>query len=233
MQSRGWTVSWLGTPTAWRTASCRRAASAMDTITFSGAARQGPGAHADRRAAPARRVLELPADRAAAPRERGARHGRLRLLSGRHDGLAARQAARAGERRRAPAAQQQGAAAGGRPRRVRLRRRGDEAAQARRRHRQPGARRDRSDCRLRRSASPAAAARCACSWSAAASGAKVLNDTLPQALALLDAAQRPQVTHQTGAAQLDAVRTAYAQAGRPPRCCRSSTTWRSAWPTAT
>ena len=44
-------------------------------------------------------------------------------------------------------------------------------------------------------------------------GAKVLNDTLPQALALLDATQRPQVTHQTGAAQLDAVRTAYAQAG--------------------
>jgi len=46
-------------------------------------------------------------------------------------------------------------------------------------------------------------------------GAKVLNDTLPQALALLDAAQRPSVTHQTGAAQLDAVRAAYAQAGLP------------------
>jgi UDP-N-acetylglucosamine--N-acetylmuramyl-(pentapeptide) pyrophosphoryl-undecaprenol N-acetylglucosamine transferase len=44
-------------------------------------------------------------------------------------------------------------------------------------------------------------------------GAKVLNDTLPQALLLLDVAQRPQVTHQTGTAQLDAVRAAYAQAG--------------------
>jgi UDP-N-acetylglucosamine--N-acetylmuramyl-(pentapeptide) pyrophosphoryl-undecaprenol N-acetylglucosamine transferase len=46
-------------------------------------------------------------------------------------------------------------------------------------------------------------------------GAQVLNDTLPQALALLDAAQRPSVTHQTGAAQLDAVRAAYADAGLP------------------
>jgi UDP-N-acetylglucosamine--N-acetylmuramyl-(pentapeptide) pyrophosphoryl-undecaprenol N-acetylglucosamine transferase len=45
-------------------------------------------------------------------------------------------------------------------------------------------------------------------------GAKVLNDTLPQALALLDAALRPQVTHQTGSAQLDAVRAAYAQVGQ-------------------
>jgi UDP-N-acetylglucosamine--N-acetylmuramyl-(pentapeptide) pyrophosphoryl-undecaprenol N-acetylglucosamine transferase len=44
-------------------------------------------------------------------------------------------------------------------------------------------------------------------------GAKVLNDTVPQALALIDAAQRPQVTHQTGPAQLDAVRAAYGAAG--------------------
>lgn len=42
-------------------------------------------------------------------------------------------------------------------------------------------------------------------------GARVLNETLPQALALLDAAQRPAVTHQTGAANLEAVRAAYAQ----------------------
>ena len=46
-------------------------------------------------------------------------------------------------------------------------------------------------------------------------GAKVLNDTLPQALALLDAARRPQVTHQTGEAQLAAVREAYANAKLP------------------
>ena len=40
-------------------------------------------------------------------------------------------------------------------------------------------------------------------------GAKALNDCLPQALALLDAAQRPQVTHQTGPAQYAAVTEAY------------------------
>jgi UDP-N-acetylglucosamine--N-acetylmuramyl-(pentapeptide) pyrophosphoryl-undecaprenol N-acetylglucosamine transferase len=44
-------------------------------------------------------------------------------------------------------------------------------------------------------------------------GAKVLNDTLPQALALLAPDQRPLVVHQTGALQRDAVREAYAAAG--------------------
>ena len=44
-------------------------------------------------------------------------------------------------------------------------------------------------------------------------GAQVLNSTLPQALALLNQAQRPHITHQTGAAQLDSVRAAYAAAG--------------------
>ena len=44
-------------------------------------------------------------------------------------------------------------------------------------------------------------------------GAQVLNQTLPAAIALLDAQQRPQVTHQTGAAHADAVRAAYGQAG--------------------
>jgi UDP-N-acetylglucosamine--N-acetylmuramyl-(pentapeptide) pyrophosphoryl-undecaprenol N-acetylglucosamine transferase len=44
-------------------------------------------------------------------------------------------------------------------------------------------------------------------------GAQVLNITVPAALALLPAAQRPQVTHQTGSAQVDAVRAAYAAAG--------------------
>jgi len=46
-------------------------------------------------------------------------------------------------------------------------------------------------------------------------GAQVLNSTLPAALALLPAAQRPVVTHQTGVAQADAVRAAYAAAGIP------------------
>jgi len=44
-------------------------------------------------------------------------------------------------------------------------------------------------------------------------GAQVLNQTVPAALALLPAEQRPLVVHQTGAKQLDAVRAAYAQAG--------------------
>ena len=46
-------------------------------------------------------------------------------------------------------------------------------------------------------------------------GAQVLNRTLPAALALLPAAARPHVTHQTGAADADAVRAAYAAAGVP------------------
>jgi UDP-N-acetylglucosamine--N-acetylmuramyl-(pentapeptide) pyrophosphoryl-undecaprenol N-acetylglucosamine transferase len=44
-------------------------------------------------------------------------------------------------------------------------------------------------------------------------GAKVLNETLPEALALLAPIERPQVTHQTGAAHLDSVRQRYAALG--------------------
>ena len=44
-------------------------------------------------------------------------------------------------------------------------------------------------------------------------GAQVLNATLPAALALLPAAQRPLVVHQTGGLQADTVREAYADAG--------------------
>ena len=43
-------------------------------------------------------------------------------------------------------------------------------------------------------------------------GAKALNDCVPQALALMPAAQRPQVTHQTGLSQQAAVAAAYQQA---------------------
>jgi UDP-N-acetylglucosamine--N-acetylmuramyl-(pentapeptide) pyrophosphoryl-undecaprenol N-acetylglucosamine transferase len=43
-------------------------------------------------------------------------------------------------------------------------------------------------------------------------GAKALNDCVPQALALLDAAMRPSVTHQTGQANHAAVQAAYQQA---------------------
>jgi UDP-N-acetylglucosamine--N-acetylmuramyl-(pentapeptide) pyrophosphoryl-undecaprenol N-acetylglucosamine transferase len=44
-------------------------------------------------------------------------------------------------------------------------------------------------------------------------GAQALNQVLPQALALMAPAQRPVVLHQTGPAQLDAVRAAYSAAG--------------------
>lgn len=44
-------------------------------------------------------------------------------------------------------------------------------------------------------------------------GAKALNEIVPQALALIPAAQRPLVLHQSGAAQIDALRANYARAG--------------------
>ena len=44
-------------------------------------------------------------------------------------------------------------------------------------------------------------------------GAKALNDTVPQALALIPEAQRPQVIHQSGAKQIDALRANYLAAG--------------------
>jgi UDP-N-acetylglucosamine--N-acetylmuramyl-(pentapeptide) pyrophosphoryl-undecaprenol N-acetylglucosamine transferase len=44
-------------------------------------------------------------------------------------------------------------------------------------------------------------------------GAKVLNETLPAALRQMPPSQRPHVTHQTGGAHIDAVRSAYREAG--------------------
>jgi UDP-N-acetylglucosamine--N-acetylmuramyl-(pentapeptide) pyrophosphoryl-undecaprenol N-acetylglucosamine transferase len=44
-------------------------------------------------------------------------------------------------------------------------------------------------------------------------GAQVLNETLPRALAQLAPGERPRVTHQTGGAQFESVRAAYAAAG--------------------
>ncbi|MYM30843.1 undecaprenyldiphospho-muramoylpentapeptide beta-N-acetylglucosaminyltransferase [Duganella sp. CY15W] len=44
-------------------------------------------------------------------------------------------------------------------------------------------------------------------------GAKALNDSLPAALALIPEGQRPQVTHQSGKKNIDALRAAYQQAG--------------------
>ena len=44
-------------------------------------------------------------------------------------------------------------------------------------------------------------------------GAQVLNETVPRALALLPEARRPRVTHQSGAAHIEALAAAYAGAG--------------------
>jgi UDP-N-acetylglucosamine--N-acetylmuramyl-(pentapeptide) pyrophosphoryl-undecaprenol N-acetylglucosamine transferase len=44
-------------------------------------------------------------------------------------------------------------------------------------------------------------------------GARVLNETLPKALALIEPSQRPQVVHQTGALNRDDVKAAYAASG--------------------
>lgn len=49
-------------------------------------------------------------------------------------------------------------------------------------------------------------------------GAKVFNDLLPQALALIPAAQRPQLVHQAGAKQIDALKANYAAAGVAADC---------------
>ncbi|NUZ08926.1 undecaprenyldiphospho-muramoylpentapeptide beta-N-acetylglucosaminyltransferase [Piscinibacter koreensis] len=46
-------------------------------------------------------------------------------------------------------------------------------------------------------------------------GARVLNENVPAAIALLDAGERPEITHQTGEADRAAVTQAYARAGVP------------------
>ena len=49
-------------------------------------------------------------------------------------------------------------------------------------------------------------------------GAQALNETVPRALALIPAAVRPHVLHQTGRQHIDAVKSAYANAGVAARC---------------
>ena len=49
-------------------------------------------------------------------------------------------------------------------------------------------------------------------------GARALNEIVPQALALIPAAQRPVVTHQSGASQIDALRANYEAAGVQADC---------------
>ena len=49
-------------------------------------------------------------------------------------------------------------------------------------------------------------------------GATALNELVPKALALIPAAVRPQVTHQSGARQIDALRAHYQAAGVQADC---------------
>src|SRR5690606_18562046 len=49
-------------------------------------------------------------------------------------------------------------------------------------------------------------------------GAAVLNETVPQALALMDEADRPEVIHQSGERHLDTLRAAYREAGVQAEC---------------
>lgn len=49
-------------------------------------------------------------------------------------------------------------------------------------------------------------------------GAAALNDCVPKALALIDAATRPRVTHQAGERHIDALRIAYERAGVTAEC---------------
>ena len=67
-------------------------------------------------------------------------------------------------------------------------------------------------------------------------GAQALNELIPQALAKLDPAQRPQVRHQSGAKHLAALQANYAAAGQPQgRHCAppgGSEAWGSSTPAA-
>jgi UDP-N-acetylglucosamine--N-acetylmuramyl-(pentapeptide) pyrophosphoryl-undecaprenol N-acetylglucosamine transferase len=61
-------------------------------------------------------------------------------------------------------------------------------------------------------------------------GAAALNEAMPKALALLAPEDRPQVTHQAGTKQIEALRAGYQAAGVRASCCPSSTTWPRATP---
>jgi cell division protein FtsW len=166
MQGRGWSVSWLGTSHGMENQLVPKAGIPLDTIRFSGL--RGKGLlHT---ATGGLRLLKAFWDCLALLRRRSAN---AVLGMGGYvcfpvaDGQPAEQAADAGECRRGHPAEQQVAAARGRPRGLRLRRRCRAPGQERGGHRQPGARRDRSPARARH-ATPAAAARCACWWWAAA-----------------------------------------------------------------
>ena len=233
VQRRGWSVSWLGTRNGWRTGWCRRPASRSTRSALPAcAARACVGALTGgvRMLKAFWDCLRILRARSA---ERGARHGRLCLLSWRPDGVAARQAAGAGQCRRVAAAVDAFAAAGGRCGRVRLRRSGGGQDQARAGHRQPGARRDREPARASRTLSrphrPAVGA---------GGGRQPGCPGAQRNRSGRAVAARPCAPTARGAPKRHRARRQPCAPPTPrcasrPRCCRSSTTCRRGWRRAT
>ena len=163
MQSRGWTVSWLGTDGGMENRLVPPTGIAMDLLAFSGLRGKRPAAHADRRLPSAQGLLGLGPHPAPPLGRRGAGHmgGYVCFPGGMMASLLGKPLMLVNCRRRA-ADEQQGLAAGGRPRGLRLRRPGGGQGETRPGHRQPGARRDRGHARsgpaLRRPHRPAARA---------------------------------------------------------------------------
>ena len=229
--ARGWSVSWLGTRARHgepaRAAARHRAR--HDRTSAACAARA-----CCTRCRGALRLLgafwHCLAHHAPRAARRGARHGRLRLLSRRADGVAAAASRWCSSSRRGAAAEQPRAAAGRRPRRVRLP--GDAAQQAKRAivTGNPVRARDRGAAARRPSASPAAAAPLRLLVVGGSLGAQVLND-------MRAAGARAASTRDAAAARhapdrrkqhIDArARRLRRGRRRRPRCCPSSTTWRA------
>ena len=194
-------------------------------------ARQGPAADADRRAAPAGGVLGLPAH-PAPPRPSAVLGmggyicfpgGLMAALLGKPLVLVNADAA---------AAEQQGAAAGGRPlafgvdraRRWRREAPSSPATRCAPRSSLPAP----AHGALRQASGPLR-----CWWSAAAWARPMCSTNLPQALAALDRYCRAPAGHAPDRQREPTPQPPTATPAWTPRCCPSSTTWRSAWPTAT
>jgi hypothetical protein len=222
-------VSWLGTATGMETAWCRhRHPAGHDRLQRP--ARQGPAAHGCRRAAPAQGLLGLrghPAPaRCHAVLGMG---GYVCFPAGLMASLLGKPLVLVNADARCCCPTRP--AAGGRPRGLRLRRRAASAQEAAGRcHRQPGARRDRGAAppgrALRRPQRPAALLVVGGSL-----GARVLNETLPAALALMPGrsarASRTRPARSTWTTCAPPTPPPASSRPRASRCCPSSTTWRA------
>jgi UDP-N-acetylglucosamine--N-acetylmuramyl-(pentapeptide) pyrophosphoryl-undecaprenol N-acetylglucosamine transferase len=225
LRERGWRVHWLGAP-----GSMERAGAAarlcLEAIDFGGV--RGKGLHAG--LLPLRLLRAFWQASGGAPRaaRRGGGPGRLHHLPGRL--MAWRWASRwcCTSRTRCRHGQQ-GAGRRGRPRVHRVSRRAGQGGAV---GGQPAARRVHPGARpAERFAGRSGPLRLLVVGGSL--GAQALNDVVPQALALLPAEQRPQVTHQSGAKQIDALRANYQAAGVQAELRPSSTTWPAPLPRPT